>query len=76
MFTGLLTLVWQGGVYTVTALHEPLIEVPECVEAEHNQEAERQAEQLNGQACQRSWGKSFFSQICLSIMCSRQGLFG
>lgn len=29
--------------------HEALIEMPQCAEAGHNQEAERQTEQLNGQ---------------------------
>ena len=41
--------------------HEALIEVPQCAEAEHNQEAERQTEQLNGQPRQGSWGKTDFS---------------
>lgn len=52
--------------------HEALIEVPQCAEAGHNQEAERQTEQLNGQPRQGSWGK----QISLSIMgSSRRFLF-
>lgn len=37
-----------------------LIEVPGCVEPEHNQEAERQTEQLNGQLCQGSCEFLFF----------------
>lgn len=51
--------------------HEALIEVPQCAEAKHNQEAERQTEQLNGQPRQGSWGK----QISLSIMGSSRRFF-